>query len=298
MLLVALGLGTSLLVGTRGIARYQAQAASAWPDLVLTRVASGFTQPVHITHAGDGSGRLFVVERAGRIRIIKNGVILSPPFLDITGRVLSAFGEQGLLSVAFPPGYATKRYFYVNYTRPTPGETDDPPTGETVIARYRLKPGKDDEADPDSEEVLLVIDQPFINHNGGLLAFDPNDGYLYIGVGDGGGPVDPNNYAQTVSPQPGRKELLGKLLRIDVESGTRPYAIPATNPVLGGSRSEIWALGLRNPWRFAFDRQNGDLYIADVGEISREEVNYPAGRQCRGPKLRLADLGGYPLHRP
>ena len=237
---------------------------AGWPRISLSPVAGGFVQPVHLAHAGDGSGRIFVVEQAGRIRILDNGVALPSPFLDISSRVLCC-GEQGLLSVAFPPGFNAKRYFYVDYTRT--------PDGATVIARYRVSIGDANVADPGSEEVVLTIPQPFANHNGGQLAFGP-DGYLYIGMGDGGSAGDPLNNGQT----PG--VLLGKLLRIDVESGAVPYGIPPTNPFLGmaGYRAEIWALGLRNPWRFSFDRLTGDLYIADVGQAAFEEVDVqPAG---------------------
>jgi len=238
-------------------------------------VAGGFVQPVHVAHAGDGSGRIFVVEQGGRIRILDNGVVLPSPFLDISSKSVCC-GEQGLLSVAFPPGFAAKRYFYVNYTRT--------PDGATVVARYRVSIGDANAADPASEEVLLIIPQPFANHNGGQLAFGP-DGYLYIGMGDGGSGGDPLNNGQATGT------LLGKLLRIDVESGAVPYGIPPTNPFLGmaGYRAEIWALGLRNPWRFSFDRLMGDLYIADVGQGTFEEVDVQpvgsAGGQNYGWKV-------------
>lgn len=247
--------------------------AAAFPQISLSTVAGGFAQPVHVTHAGDGSGRIFVVEQAGRIRILDNGTVLPAPFLDLASLNpprLVAGGEQGLLSVAFPPGFAAKGYFYVDYTRT--------PEGATVVARYRVSAGDANVADPASEEVILAIPQPFANHNGGQLAFGP-DGYLYIGMGDGGSGGDPLNNGQS----PGT--LLGKLLRIDVESGTAPYGIPPTNPFLDNAayRPEIWALGVRNPWRFSFDRGTGDLYIGDVGQGSFEEIDFqaagdPAGR--------------------
>ena len=236
----------------------------AFPRISLARVAGGFVQPAHVTHAGDGSGRIFVVEQAGRIRILDNGVVQSTPFLDIASRV-ACCGEQGLLSVAFPPGFAAKGYFYLNYTRT--------PDGATVVARYRVSADTANAADPASEEIVLTVSQPFANHNGGQLAFGP-DGYLYIGMGDGGSGGDPLNNGQT----PGT--LLGKLLRIDVESGAVPYGIPPTNPFLGmgGYRPEIWALGMRNPWRFSFDRGTGDLFIGDVGQGNFEEIDFqPAG---------------------
>jgi len=218
---------------------------------------------VQVTNARDGSGNLYVVEQGGRIRLVKKGTLQAASFLDVSGRVLSG-GEQGLLGLVFPPGYATKRYFYVNYTRT--------PDGSTVIARYRVTVDPD-VADPASEEILLVIPQPFANHNGGQIAFGP-DGFFYIGMGDGGSGGDPDNNAQNPA------SLLGKMLRIDVESGPFPYAIPPSNPFVqaAGFRGEIWALGLRNPWRFSFDRQTGDLYVGDVGQGSFEEVDFqPAG---------------------
>ena len=241
---------------------------AALPQISLSPLAGGFVLPVHVTHAGDGSGRIFVVEQAGRIRILDNGVVLPVPFLDLASlaspRLVSG-GEQGLLSVAFPPGFTTKHYFYVNYTR-----IQD---GATVVARYRVSIGDNNVADPASEEIILTVSQPFANHNGGQLAFGP-DGYLYIGMGDGGSGGDPQNNGQS----PGT--LLGKLLRIDVESGAQPYRVPPDNPFLlsAGYLPEIWALGLRNPWRFSFDRGTGDLYIGDVGQGNVEEIDFqPAG---------------------
>ena len=244
-----------------------AQGGAGWPEPVLNSVVGGLQSPVHITHAGDGSGRLFVVEQTGRIRIVKGGVLLGTPFLDISDRI-SCCGERGLLSVTFPPGYASKGHFYVDYTQQS---------GDTVVARYSVS-ANPDVANRDSEEVLLTIAQPYANHNGGQLAFGPVDGYLYIGMGDGGSGGDPQNRAQN----PG--ELLGKILRIDVESGIHPYAIPPTNPYTQtvGYRAEIWALGLRNPWRFSFDRQTNDLYIADVGQDRYEEVNFQAASSPGG----------------
>ena len=209
-----------------------------------------------------------MVEQGGRIRIIRNGVLEATPFLDITGRV-SCCSERGLLSVAFPPGYAAKGHFYVNYTNKA---------GNTVVARYRLTTNPD-VADPGSEQVVLTVPQPYANHNGGQLAFGPNDGYLYIGMGDGGSGGDPENRAQNPA------ELLGKLLRINVETGNpNTYTIPASNPFTqtAGYRPEIWALGLRNPWRFAFDRLTHDLYIADVGQDAYEEVDFQPAASTGG----------------
>jgi glucose/arabinose dehydrogenase len=239
------------------------------PTLALTSPVAGLTQPVTITHAGDGSNRIFVVEQTGKIRIIKNGALLATPFLDISNRI-STGGERGLLGLAFAPGYAAKGYFYVDYTNAA---------GDTVIARYGRNPANPDLADPASEQVIITIGQPYANHNGGQLAFSPRDGYLYIGMGDGGSGGDPENRAQN----PG--ELLGKLLRIDVETG-RPYTytVPPSNPFANSLtvRREIWALGLRNPWRFAFDRQTGDLFTADVGQNAFEEVNFQPASSAGG----------------
>lgn len=228
------------------------------PILVLEPAFSGFQAPVHLTHAGEES-RLFVVEKAGRIRVIENGQISSTAFLDIMDRVGSRGSEQGLLSVAFPPDFAASGVFYANYTDRR---------GDTVVARYRLRKGDLYQADPNSEEIILRIKQPATNHNGGQLQFGP-DGYLYIGMGDGGRAADPWGNAQ--NPQ----VLLGKMLRIQV-SDTDPYHIPDDNPFVDRDdvRPEIWALGLRNPWRFSFDRLTGDLYIADVGQDRHEEVNF------------------------
>jgi glucose/arabinose dehydrogenase len=237
-------------------------------QLSFDPVVTGLNNPVHVTNAGDR--RLFVVEQSGRIRIVENGQLLSTPFLDISSRISSG-GEQGLLSVAFPPGYASKGHFYVNYT-----DTN----GDTVIARYRLSANAN-QADPGSEEIVLKIPQPFDNHNGGQLAFGP-DGYLYIGMGDGGSGGDPQNNAQNPA------SLLGKMLRIDVESGSRTYTIPRSNPFLAATdpqdqfRDEIWSLGWRNPWRFSFDRQTGDLFMADVGQNAVEEVNFQSASSTGG----------------
>jgi glucose/arabinose dehydrogenase len=227
----------------------------------LQSVASGFSSPLGIEHAGDS--RLFVVQQGGQIRILSGGAVLSTPFLDIS-TLISTGGELGLLGLAFHPNYAANGYFYVNYTR----QGD----GATVIARYQRSGGNPNVADPASAATLLTVAQPFANHNGGQLRFGP-DGYLYIGLGDGGSANDPGNRAQDLST------LLGKMLRIDVDGGT-PYAVPATNPFVNdgnpGTLPEIWAYGLRNPWRFSFDRLTGDLFIADVGQGAREEINLQA----------------------
>jgi len=257
-----IGIFVSILLGCA-----MGQSTPGWPQLRFIKVLSGLALPVHVTHAGDGSGRLFIVEQRGRIRIAKNGALLAQAFLDIQDRV-SCCGERGLLSVAFPPGYATKGYFYVNYTNTA---------GNTVVARYRIT-ANPDVADAASESIVLTVNQPYSNHNGGQLAFSPRDGYLYIGMGDGGSSGDPQNNGQTPSV------LLGKMLRIDVESGATPYAIPPSNPFLNNAayRQEIWATGMRNPWRFSFDRDTHDLYIADVGQNQYEEVNVQPAASAGG----------------
>ncbi len=232
------------------------------PLVALEPLWSGFQGPVYLTYADitpAWAARLFVVEKAGRILWLENGHIQATPFLDITDRVGSRGSEQGLLSVAFAPDFDRTRFFYVNYTDLH---------GDTIVARYRLLQHDPPLGDPTSEQVILQIDQPAGNHNGGQLQFGP-DGYLYIGNGDGGQAGDPWGNAQN----PG--ELLGKMLRIDVRD-TDSYRIPTDNPFVAWAdvRSEIWALGLRNPWRFSFDRATGDLYIADVGQNQYEEVNF------------------------
>jgi len=234
-------------------------SASAFPDpqaYQWLEVAVGFERPVDIQNAGDGSGRLFVLEQPGRIRIVQDGLLLEPPFLNIVERVNDNGNERGLLGLAFHPGYEQNGFFYVNYT----GEG-----GNTVIARYQVS-GNPGVADPDSEKQLLNLEQPFPNHNGGVTVFGP-DGYLYLGLGDGGSAGDPFGNGQSL------ESLLGKVLRIDVDHGD-PYAIPPGNPF----GNEIWAYGLRNPWRMSFDSQNGDLWIGDVGQGAWEEIDYlPAG---------------------
>ena len=254
-----------------------------WPEINLT---GGVEFPVHITHSRDGTGRLFVIEQRGRVRIIKNGRLAETPFLDITDRV-SCCGERGLLSVVFPPNYVDKNYFYVNYTSSDHGPKNSR-LGDTVIARFRVTSDADI-ADPDSEEVVLVIEQPSAIHNGGRMVFGPNDGYLYIGAGDGGPGKDPDNRGQDPTT------LLGKILRIDVESGVLPYAIPITNPFhqTDGYRSEIWALGLRNPWGLSFDRDTADLYIADVGQADYEEINFQSATSTGGENYGWSIMEGW-----
>jgi glucose/arabinose dehydrogenase len=264
----------------------------------LKGVGSGLQNPVAITHAKDGSGRLFITEQGGKIRILKGSQVLATPFLDISSRV-STGGEQGLLSVAFHPKYKTNGFFFVNYTDRA---------GDTIIARYKVSSSNPDRALGGSRKVILVVKQPYSSHNGGQLQFGPRDGYLYIGMGDGGGAGDPGNRAQSL------KHLLGKMLRIDVNNftGPSPYTIPANNPFVRttGARKEIWALGLRNPWRFSFDRTTGDLFIGDVGAGKWEEVDLQSdtsrggenygwrhmeGRHCYNPSVGCKTAG---LKRP
>ena len=222
--------------------------------LAVEQVASGLDQPVYLT-APEGDPRLFIVEQPGRIRIVENGKVLRAPFLDIAGKVRSG-GEQGLLSVAFHPLYRSNGFLFVNYTDRK---------GDTRIERYTVSADKN-AADAGSAKLILSIDQRYSNHQGGLNLFGP-DGMLYIGMGDGGSQGDPHGNGQNPN------SLLAKLLRINVDRGD-PYTIPAANPYAkGGGRGEIWAIGLRNPWRFAFDRVSGLLYIADVGGSRFEEID-------------------------
>jgi glucose/arabinose dehydrogenase len=227
----------------------------------LEEVASGLAAPVHLT-APAGDPRLFVVEQPGRIRVVEDGRLLPTPFLDLTDRVRSG-GERGLLSVAFHPDYARNGRLFVYYT-----DLD----GDTRVERYTVTDDPD-RADPASAKPILSVEQPYANHNGGLVVFGP-DGKLYVGLGDGGSGGDPQGNGQDLGT------LLGKILRIDVDAGD-PYAVPPDNPFVGraGARPEIWAYGLRNPWRFAFDRSAGLLYIADVGQNEWEEIDVaPADR--------------------
>lgn len=257
----------ALIVGLlAALASCSPQPGAAAPEpspatgLRLERVASGLEDPLYLT-APAGDPRLFVVEQPGRIRIIKGGRLLPVPFLDLTDRVSSG-GERGLLSVAFHPRYAANGLLFVDYTDPR---------GDTRIERYVVSRDPD-RADPSSAHLILKVDQPFPNHNGGLVMFGP-DGMLYVGIGDGGSGGDPFGNGQK------RSSLLGKLLRLDVDHGAA-YAVPRDNPFVGrtGMRGEIWAFGLRNPWRFCFDRESGLLYVADVGQNRWEEIDVVSAR--------------------
>jgi len=261
---------------TGRIATWIALAAGTFPavaaaqGVTFTPFASGspLSSITDIAHAGDS--RLFVALQRGRIFIVQsNGTIVSTPFLDIADRVHQGGGERGLLGLAFHPDYATNGYFYVNYNKLD---------GDKQISRFSVSDEDPNVADPDSELPILDHDQPFSNHNGGDLNFGPDDGYLYIATGDGGSGCDPSDAGQDPLT------FLGKILRIDVDGGT-PYAIPASNPFVGDPEvlDEIWSLGLRNPWRFAFDRQAPhDIWIADVGQGQREEVNHRPGNSPGG----------------
>lgn len=233
-----------------------------FPKIKIEKIVDGLESPVYLTHAGDRSKRLFIVEQAGSIRVLKGGKLLSEPFLDIRDRVVFE-GEMGLLSVAFHPNFSKNRRFFVNYTAKLKTKL------YSIVSEFHacedLSAGQ-----KDTERVLLKLSQPFPNHNGGLNLFGP-DGYLYIGFGDGGAGNDPYNNAQSL------KTLLGKILRIDVDkkTGKLPYGIPDDNPFVKaqGVLPEIWAYGLRNPWRFSFDAATGRLYAADVGQNAREEID-------------------------
>lgn len=249
--------------------------------LQLETIAEGFSQPLYVDHAGDDSRRIFVVEKTGAIQIVLDGIRLEPAFLDIADRVNSSGFEQGLLGSAFPPDFAETGYFFVNYTDAS---------NNTVVSRFQVDPTNPNLADPDSEVEILYISQPAANHNGGGLKFGP-DGYLWIGTGDGGGAGD--RFEQGQDPT----TLLGKMLRIDVTSDLdAPYLIPEDNPWLEGEfegqevRDEIWAVGLRNPWRYSFDRATGDLWIADVGQSAIEAIHmtpadHPGGLNYGWPIL-------------
>jgi glucose/arabinose dehydrogenase len=253
---------------------------AAAQDVALQPIATGLSQPVALTHAGDT--RLFITEQTGTIRIYDALGLRATPFLDIRSIVLSG-GERGLLSVAFHPRYRDNGLFFVYYT----GRD-----GNNNVARYNVS-SDPDRADAASGTILLTIPHPnFANHNGGQLQFGP-DGYLYIGTGDGGSAGDPNNNAQNLS------QLLGKILRIDVDHGS-PYAIPPSNPFAqrAGARGEIWAYGVRNPWRFSFDRITGDLWIADVGQDAFEEVDFQPATSIGGENYGWRKMEGQHCYNP
>jgi glucose/arabinose dehydrogenase len=252
------------------------------PTMAMTEVASGLDNPLLVT-SPPGDPRLFVIERDGLIKIIEDGEVLEDPFLDLTALVSTGDDERGLLGLAFHPDFATNRRFYVYYTAPGPG---DPPLLDTVV-EYVASDVDPNLADAASATTILEIDDPANNHNGGMMAFDPT-GYLVIGTGDGGGSGDPELNGQDIT------SLLGKMLRIDIDDGD-PYSIPDDNPLLDSldenARFEIWHTGLRNPWRWSFDRETGDQWIGDVGQGKWEEVDrIPAGEG--GHNLGWSDKEG------
>ncbi|MBI2609328.1 MAG: PQQ-dependent sugar dehydrogenase [Deltaproteobacteria bacterium] len=230
----------------------------SWAQYALEKVVEGFSYPTDMAEIPDGSSRYVVLEQAGVIKVFKDKKILKELFLDISEKVESG-GEKGLLGIAFHPDFKKNKKFYLNYTTRKEGKL------YTVISKWQL--GEKNLADKKSEKIILTFEQPYDNHNGGQLAFGP-DGYFYMGVGDGGGAGDPKNNGQNL------KTILGSILRIDV-NGKEPYEIPKDNPFVDHqeARKEIWAYGLRNPWRFSFDSETGTLYAGDVGQVRREEID-------------------------
>lgn len=277
-----IGMILALLIGVSWVGA-QPATVTTLPDpatVTLTPIADEFIRPLGITHAGDGSGRLFVLEQGGRIWIVDEatGERRDQPFLDLTELVspaandMATYTERGLLGAAFHPDYAENGFVYINYTDRS---------GTTLIVRYTVSADDPDRLDPASAQILLAQMQPFPNHNGGWIAFSPNDGYLYISLGDGGAAGDPLNAGQALNT------WLGKILRLDVDDATanQPYRIPDDNPFVApndGALPEIWAYGLRNAWRNSFDRATGDLYIADVGQNQHEEVNFQPAASTGG----------------
>lgn len=251
-------------------------------QITLTQFASGFSSPVDIKNCGDD--RMFIVEQGGYIRIVDTlGVQRPLPFLDIHTRLLSG-GERGLLGLAFDPNYKTNGFFYVYYTELS--------HGDVVVSRFSVSATNPDSADPASEDTVIRIWHPYSNHNGGHIAFRPTDGYLYMGTGDGGSGGDPGNRAQNVD------SLLGKILRLDVSDTSVAYTIPPDNPLVGGTgRGEIWNIGQRNPWRWSFDRMNGDFWIGDVGQNAWEEVDYqPVSKHGGNYGWRCYEGNGHPYN--
>jgi hypothetical protein len=250
-------------------------------SITLEPVVQGLDAPVFLTAPRDDGERLFVVEQGGLIRIVRNGTIESPAFLNVSSRIASG-GERGLLGLAFHPDYATNGHFYVNYTDTL---------GHTQVVRYTVS-ADPDVADQASALPVLTVQQPYTNHNGGMIAFGP-DGMLYVGMGDGGSGGDPQGHGQN------RLTLLGDMLRLDVDGGT-PYAIPADNPFRGSLSiaNEIWASGLRNPWRFSFDAQTGDLYIGDVGQNAWEEISFQPASSSGGENYGWAEMEGAHCYPP
>lgn len=255
-LLAGLGLSLNLAVGASACSSQSGPTLPQGTGARLLEIASGLSFPLYLTAPPNDGQRLFIVEKTGAIRIVKDGTLLATPFLDLSAQV-SAGSEQGLLGLAFDPNYASNGRFFVHYTDPD---------GNTRVSSFQVS-ANPDLANAGSEQVILTATQPYANHNGGQLVFGP-DGLLYLGLGDGGSGGDPQGRGQD------RSDLLGSILRLDVQAGSS-YTVPPDNPFIGqaGVRPEIWSYGLRNPWRFSFDRGTGDLYIADVGESQFEEVD-------------------------
>ncbi len=250
--------------------------------LTFSRIARNLSRPVFITHSGDNNGRLFIVEQTGRIRVIRKGVLQSTPFLDLRSKVSTGGGEQGLLGLAFHPDYKTNGKFYVDYTDRA---------GDTVIAEYRRSSTNASLASP-TAKLVLKIDQPYANHNGGMLAFG-SDRLLYVGMGDGGSGGDPGNRAQN------RNSLLGKILRLNIDT-RKTYVVPPTNPYVGRTGNDlVWAYGLRNPWRFSFDRLTHDLWIGDVGQDRYEEIDRSTAPNAgKGVNYGWRQLEAYQCYNP
>jgi glucose/arabinose dehydrogenase len=255
-LLVCVGLSLSSSLGASGCSGSGPSGPPDGTGVAVQEVASGLSFPLYLTAPPGDLARLFVVEKTGAIRIVKDGALLPDPFLDLSTQVSSG-SEQGLLGMAFDPDYATTGRFVVHYTDLG---------GNTAVFRFTVS-ADPDRADPASGQVILTAAQPFENHNGGQVTFGP-DGMLYLGLGDGGSGGDPGNRGQDLT------DLLGSILRVDIRTAD-PYSVPPDNPFIAqpGARPEIWSYGLRNPWRFSFDRANGDLYIADVGQSQFEEID-------------------------
>jgi glucose/arabinose dehydrogenase len=280
-LLVLWGLGLSLVVSacdTSNTATSTHNTPIGAGAVHLQRFATGLDSPVYLTYAPGQTDRVYVVEQTGRVKVVgMDGSVRAQPFLDIRP-LISTGPERGLLSIVFHPDYAHNGFFLVDYTKVD---------GSVVVARYHVSPDDPYRADPASARTILSVPHPVANHNGGLLLFG-RDGFLYVGIGDGGAGNSRNGQRKDV--------LLGKILRLDVNqtSGSLPYAIPPTNPLVNqaGTRSEIWAFGLRNPWRFSFDRANGSLFIADAGETAAEEIDYQPATSSGGQNYGWAIFEG------
>lgn len=258
------------------------------PSLQFVQVHSGFNNLVDISNAGDGSNRLFVVEKVGRIKVIEDGVILPTSFLDISAQVNSAASERGLLGLEFHPDYESNGYFYVNYTNLS---------GTTIVSRFEVSVGNPNIANATSESIMIQINQPYANHNAGDLKFSPIDNFLYIPMGDGGSGGDPGCRSQDSTL------LIGKMLRIDVDQNinTSPYyGIPPDNPYIANPTvpDEVWAFGLRNPWKFSFDKKYGDIWIADVGQNAIEEVHLQSHTSTGGENYGWAIMEGNNCYDP